>query len=116
MGLPRGVIPPILWLLFLQLHVGGSTDTTPLLGCSHITNALQVYFHQGVYLCIYLLNVYSGGHKLLVLYFPLLSFVLQLDGDDRSDEEEDDSDLPKERHHKLKHINGSGARGRANGH
>lgn len=43
--------------------------------------------------------------------------VLQLEGDDRSDEEEDDSDSPKERNNTLSHINGSGARGRrANGH
>lgn len=43
-----------------------------------------------------------------------LTFILQLEGDDRSDEEEDDSDSPKERNHKLNHINGSGARGRTN--
>ncbi|XP_049930112.1 ceramide synthase 2 isoform X2 [Epinephelus moara] len=40
----------------------------------------------------------------------------KLEGDDRSDEEEDDSDSLKDRNHKLSHINGSGARGRANGH
>lgn len=45
-----------------------------------------------------------------------VSAPLQLEGDDRSDEEEADSDSPKERNHKLSHINGSGARGRANGH
>lgn len=45
-----------------------------------------------------------------------LIFILQLEGDDRSDEEEDDTDSPKEKKHKLSHINGSGIRGRASGH
>lgn len=58
------------------------------------------------------------------LSFPHLSFststvwriILQLEGDDRSDEDEDDSDPPKERNHRQSHMNGTGARGRANGH
>lgn len=45
-----------------------------------------------------------------------LILVLQLEGDDRSDEEEDDGDSSTERNHKQSHINGSGTRGRANGH
>lgn len=45
-----------------------------------------------------------------------LIFILQLEGDDRSDEEENDSDSPEERYHKLSHTNSSGARDRANGH
>lgn len=40
--------------------------------------------------------------------------ILQLEGDDRSDEEEDDSDTPSDK--KRSHRNGSGIRGRANGH
>uniref|UniRef100_A0A3Q3W8H0 Uncharacterized protein n=1 Tax=Mola mola TaxID=94237 RepID=A0A3Q3W8H0_MOLML len=44
-----------------------------------------------------------------------LIFILQLEGDDRSDEEED-SDSSKEKTHKLSHMNGSGVQGRANGH
>lgn len=43
-------------------------------------------------------------------------FILQLEGDDRSDEEEDDSEPQSEKQHKVSHINGSGIRGRANGH
>lgn len=45
------------------------------------------------------------------LFFQLHS---QLDGDDRSDEEEDDTDSQMEQ--KPSHVNGSGLRGRANGH
>lgn len=45
-------------------------------------------------------------------------FIQQLDGDVRSDEEEDDSDSQKNIKHKMNHINGAmnGARDRANGH
>lgn len=50
------------------------------------------------------------------LIFFLFSVAHQLDGDDRSDEEEDDSDSLKETNQKLSHTNGSGARGRASGH
>lgn len=53
------------------------------------------------------------------VHFHLLTLlwrILQLEGDDRSDEEEDDSDSPEERKCKLNHSNGAGARGRANGH
>lgn len=45
-----------------------------------------------------------------------LNLTKHLEGDVRSDEEEEDSDSPKEGNHKLSHMNGSGARGRANGH
>lgn len=43
----------------------------------------------------------------------------QLEGDERSDEEEDDEeedDSQKEQNPKPSHVNGSGIRGRANGH
>ncbi|PWA14249.1 hypothetical protein CCH79_00012252, partial [Gambusia affinis] len=45
-------------------------------------------------------------------------FSKQLDGDVRSDEEEDDSDSQKNIKHRMNHINGAmnGARDRANGH
>lgn len=47
---------------------------------------------------------------------PWLICVLQLEGDDRSDqeEEEDDSDPPSDKRQSL--INGSAVRDRANGH
>lgn len=48
MGVPAGAVRSILWLLLLQCHAVASTDTAPLLGCSHFTNALQVYLQQGV--------------------------------------------------------------------
>lgn len=57
----------------------------------------------------------SPSYSISTLWLISIS-VLQLEGDDRSDEEEDDSDSQNERNHKLSHINGSGARGRANGH
>lgn len=51
----------------------------------------------------------------MVLRIPLrLTCILQLDGDDRSDEEEEDSDPPSDK--RRSHLNGSGIRGRANGH
>lgn len=53
MGVPTGGVCPLLWLLLLQHDVVGSADTPPLLGCSHITNALQVHLQQGVFLCVY---------------------------------------------------------------
>lgn len=40
MGVPTGAICPLLWLLLLQCHAVGSTDTPPLLGFSHFTNGL----------------------------------------------------------------------------
>lgn len=49
MGVSAGDVCSLLWLLFLQRHVGSSTDTPLLLGCSHITNVLQVYLQQGVF-------------------------------------------------------------------
>lgn len=48
-----------------------------------------------------------------VFFFQLHS---QLDGDDRSDEEEDDTDSQMEQKPTSSHVNGSGLRGRANGH
>ncbi len=52
MGVPTGGVCPLLWLLLLQCDVVGSTDTPPLLGCSHITHALQAHLQQGVFLCV----------------------------------------------------------------
>lgn len=140
MGLSAGAVCSFLWLLLLQPHAVDSTDAAPILGCSHFTYGLQVYLQQGVFIQVFLcvcINSRGGTkcmqqsqiHKLCVLlsYYsvvhphvlhlpPWLVFILQLEGDDRSDEEEDDSDSPKERNHKLSHRNGSGARGRASGH
>lgn len=51
----------------------------------------------------------------MVHCLPLwLTCILQLEGDDRSDEEEEDSDPPSDK--RQSHLNGSGIRGRANGH
>lgn len=71
------------------------------------------YFFNFMLVVLQILHLYWAVLISRMLYKCIFT---KLDGDDRSDEEEDDSDLPKERHHKLKHINGSGARGRANGH
>lgn len=71
----------------------------------------------------YFFNVMLSVLQLLHIYWAMLisrmvyKFIFsKLEGDDRSDEEEDDSDSSKETNHKLSHINGSGARDRANGH
>lgn len=49
MGVPSGEVCSFLWLLLLQCDVIGSSDTPPLLGCSHITNGLQGYLQRGVF-------------------------------------------------------------------
>lgn len=49
MGVPTRRVCTLLWLLLLQCDVVGSSDAPPLLGCSHITNALQVHLQQGVF-------------------------------------------------------------------
>ncbi|XP_026167825.1 ceramide synthase 2 isoform X1 [Mastacembelus armatus] len=71
----------------------------------------------------YFFNIMLLVLQVLHLYWAVLisrmvfKFIFsKLEGDDRSDEEEDDSDSPKEENHKLNHTNGSGVRGRANGH
>lgn len=50
MGVPTGGFCSLFWLLLLQCDVADSTDAPPLLGCSHITNGLQVYLQQGVFI------------------------------------------------------------------
>nr|XP_057930589.1 ceramide synthase 2 [Doryrhamphus excisus] len=72
-----------------------------------ISKMLYKCIFTKVGLHVYALNTFSTS---LCAFFP------QLEGDDRSDEEEDDSDSPKEKNYKLSHLNGAGARGRANGH
>lgn len=77
------------------------------------------YFFNVMLVVLQLLHLYWAVLISRMLYKSLFS---KLEGDDRSDEEEeDDSDPPTETNHtvnnnKPKHINGSGARGRATGH
>ncbi|XP_033997714.1 ceramide synthase 2 [Trematomus bernacchii] len=72
------------------------------------------YFFNVMLLVLQILHLYWA---VLIARMLLKLIFNKLEGDDRSDEEEDDSDSPKERNNKLSHINGSGARGRgANGH
>ncbi|XP_071393781.1 ceramide synthase 2-like [Centroberyx affinis] len=71
------------------------------------------YFFNAMLLVLQILHLYWAVLISRMLYKFVFS---KLEGDDRSDEEEDDSESPKERKHRLSHRNGSGARGRANGH
>lgn len=72
------------------------------------------YFFNVMLLVLQILHLYWA---FLITRMLLKLIFSKLDGDDRSDEEEeDDSDPQKETNHKLNHMNGSGARGRANGH
>lgn len=71
------------------------------------------YFFNVMLLVLQILHIYWAVLISRMLYKFIFS---KLEGDDRSDEEEDDSDSPKERNHKSSHMNGSGVRGRANGH
>lgn len=64
------------------------------------------------FVCIHV--IVKGRFKLQG--FPFICLYSQLEGDERSDEEEDDTDSQKEQKPKLSHVNGSGIRGRANGH
>lgn len=122
MGVPTGIVSCLLWLLFLQRHVVGSPVAPPVLGCSHIKNGLQVYLYPGgftdvsVSMHVGCVGMWGMFYFCLCCLSSLLIFIPQLEGDDRSDKEEDDSDPPIERNHKPSHMNGSGARGRANGH
>lgn len=128
MGVSAGAVCSFLRLLLLQHHAVSSTNTPPLLGCSHFTNGLQIYLQQGVSPRVYGWQVISKNCQIFKLYicsffvdilsyfFLWLIWILQLEGDDRSDEEEEDSDSPKETKRKLSHMNGDGARGRPNGH
>ncbi|KAF1386668.1 hypothetical protein PFLUV_G00097260 [Perca fluviatilis] len=71
------------------------------------------YFFNVMLLVLQILHLYWA-----VLISRMVCKVIfsELEGDDRSDEEENDSDSPEERYHKLSRTNSSGARGRANGH
>ncbi|XP_068169675.1 ceramide synthase 2 [Antennarius striatus] len=71
------------------------------------------YFFNVMLLVLQMLHIYWA---LLILQMVYKFIFSKLEGDDRSDEEEDDSDSPKERNHKVNHKNGVGLRGRANGH
>lgn len=71
------------------------------------------YFFNVMLFVLQLLHLYWAALILRMVYKFIFT---QLEGDDRSDKEEDDSDPPIERNHKPSHMNGSGARGRANGH
>ncbi|XP_075997954.1 ceramide synthase 2 isoform X2 [Genypterus blacodes] len=71
------------------------------------------YFFNVMLLVLQMLHLYWAVLISRMLYKFIFS---KLEGDDRSDEEEDDSDALKERNHKPNHINVSGGRGRANGH
>ncbi|KAE8296343.1 Ceramide synthase 2 [Larimichthys crocea] len=71
----------------------------------------------------YFFNVMLSVLQVLHFYWAVLisrmfykCIFSKLEGDDRSDEEEDDTDSSRERNHKSSHIHSSGARGRANGH
>uniref|UniRef100_A0A3P9I8S9 Ceramide synthase 3b n=1 Tax=Oryzias latipes TaxID=8090 RepID=A0A3P9I8S9_ORYLA len=72
------------------------------------------YFFNFMLMVLQILHIYWAFLITRMVYKFIFSE--HLEGDVRSDEEEEDSDSPKERNHKLSHMNGSGARGRANGH
>ncbi|KAM7002996.1 ceramide synthase 2 [Tautogolabrus adspersus] len=72
------------------------------------------YYFFNVMLCILqILHLYWAVLISRMFYKCIFG---KLEGDDRSDEDEDDSDSPEERNKKMSHKNGSGVRGRANGH
>ncbi|XP_029010538.1 ceramide synthase 2 [Betta splendens] len=71
------------------------------------------YFFNVMLLVLQILHIYWAVLIAQMVYKLICG---KLEGDDRSDEEEDDSDSPEERRHKLNHSNGAGVRGRANGH
>ncbi|KAM3870710.1 ceramide synthase 2-like [Diretmus argenteus] len=71
------------------------------------------YFFNAMLLILQILHLYWAVLISRMLYKFVFS---KLEGDDRSHEDEDDSDSPKEKNQRLSHRNGSGARGRANGH
>ncbi|KAM6937162.1 ceramide synthase 2 [Xenentodon cancila] len=71
------------------------------------------YFFNIMLMVLQILHIYWAFLISRMVYKFIFS---KLEGDVRSDEEEDDSDPPKEKTHKWSHMNGSGARGRANGH
>lgn len=117
MGVSAGGLRSLLWLLLLQCDVNGSPDAPHLLGVPNFTNVLQVTVQQGVWVffCVCTcLIVKRRNHVDSSFNFSFYS--PQLEGDERSDEEEDDTDSQKEQKPKPSHVNGSGIRGRANGH
>uniref|UniRef100_A0A8C5G2U9 Ceramide synthase 2-like n=1 Tax=Gouania willdenowi TaxID=441366 RepID=A0A8C5G2U9_GOUWI len=69
------------------------------------------YFFNVMLMVLQILHIYWAILISRMFYKCIFS---KLEGDDRSDEEEDDSEPLKEKH--QNHVNGSGARGRANGH
>ncbi|XP_040018418.2 ceramide synthase 2 [Gasterosteus aculeatus] len=71
------------------------------------------YFFNVMLLVLQMLHLYWAVLISRMAYKCIFS---KLEGDERSDEEEDDSDSPRERDNKLSHKNGTGARDRANGH
>ncbi|XP_056138126.1 ceramide synthase 2 [Lampris incognitus] len=71
------------------------------------------YFFNAMLLVLQILHLYWAVLISRMLYKFLFS---KLEGDDRSDEEEDDSDSQKDKTQRTNHRNGFGARGRANGH
>ncbi|KAM4573855.1 ceramide synthase 2 [Odontesthes bonariensis] len=71
------------------------------------------YFFNIMLLVLQILHVYWAILISRMLFKLIFS---KLEGDDRSDEEEDDTDTTQEKSHKMDHRNGSGPRGRANGH
>ncbi|XP_069018899.1 ceramide synthase 2 [Embiotoca jacksoni] len=79
----------------------------------HYAPFFGYYFFNIMLLVLQILHIYWAILISKMVYKLIFS---KLEGDDRSDEEENDSDSLKERNHKFRHMNGSGARGRANGH
>ncbi|XP_028286781.1 ceramide synthase 2 [Parambassis ranga] len=71
------------------------------------------YFFNAMLMVLQILHIYWAVLISRMVYKFIFS---KLEGDDRSDEEEDDSDSAQETNHKLSHKNGPGVRGRANGH
>ncbi|XP_061898576.1 ceramide synthase 2 [Entelurus aequoreus] len=71
------------------------------------------YFFNAMLMVLLVLHLYWAVLIYKMLYKCLFT---KLEGDDRSDEEEDDGDSPKEQSYTCRHVNGVGVRGRASGH
>lgn len=114
MGVPTGGLCSLLRLLLLQCDVSGSTDAPHLLGVPNFSNVLQVTLQSGVcvFFCVCICLIVKRRIPASIFSF----YLSQLEGDERSDEEEDDTDSQKEQKPNPSHVNGSGVRGRANGH
>lgn len=78
MGVPTGAVWSLLRLLLLQRDVVGSADTPPLLGCSHITNALQVYLQQGVFTGVFYIYINLCEEKKCMKTIQILHVLLLL--------------------------------------